>query len=543
MVEPRRIKSIDMPMDTPSNRTYEEEVVFMKKLYSESPKKLCRYTVYKIFHYIRIIHEISLLVFSVDFIENIKSDWPAVDGKIYKIFSHRKELKSMPSKDDIIPPAEVIAKKIQKLQDEINQETAGKDGIAQATFLTQKAIEDDMFYQAVEKMNAESDNSEIAWLSKVPIKRPTDGSMKNEKFEEYIKFKQLLQAEFGKNNIYSTKMENKKKINRMIDHTNMVFQQINPGMPKALSAVVTAPNYTFDAAYKKYSMQPTPKIRINSELADDRSNKQIMTDDMRSASVSRRDNNMRLNLDSILEKQQTLMTNALSSSRNRPAKQNSGLSFLHKKSRSLIPENLRYLEDSITNTGRSIQHSDKQSAVKKQSFLPILAISYQKRSQSMSYDGVRPTELVDAIQQQIRVARDRHSKTLQRKQHIIMSMKLSQGKPQKNEEQVNVNGIAKNTKFKVGELKMADKLECMKECGLDPGFWSWEANLPETTGKSSTMAVMPGNSGTRQLLRTRPERSDVGLRFDNTATRLRRTGHSDIIRKKSDKGYIMQFIM
>ena len=68
MVEPRRIKSIDMPMDTPSNRTYEEEVVFMKKLYSESPKKLCRYTVYKIFHYIRIIHEISLLVFSVDFI-------------------------------------------------------------------------------------------------------------------------------------------------------------------------------------------------------------------------------------------------------------------------------------------------------------------------------------------------------------------------------------------------------------------------------------------------------------------------------------------
>lgn len=545
MVEPRRIKSIDMPADTPSNRSYEQELVYMRRLFGESPKKLCRYQVYKMFHYIRIFHEISLLVFSVDFIENSNSDWPAVDAKIFTVFSHRKELSSMPSKEDVIPPAEVIAKKLQAMQDEINQEIATKDGIAQVTFLTQKATEDAEFYKAVDKMAAEADSTDVPWLSKVPMKRPPDSSMKNEKFKEYVKFKQLLQKEFGEDNIYSAKMENKKKMSRMVDHTNKVFQQINPGMPKTLSAVVTAPNYTFDSAYKKYMLLPSKKIHASMEIGDDKSKSPFLTEDMRSMSGTRQQQQMKINLDSILEKQQSLMSQAISSSRHSPAKQASGLSFLNKKSRSMVPDNIQHVEDSVTNTGRSyFQASDLRSEVKQRAFLPMLALSHHKRSKSVSTDVVRKDEMVNALQQQIEVARERHRKGIQRRQHIIMSMKLSQSVPQKPEEDITtVKGLARDTKFEVGELKLADKLSCMKECNLDPDFWSWQPNLPETTGKPHMGSNNLGNTQARQMLRTRPNRNDIGLRLDKTNTRLKRTGQSDMKWRSNDKGYLMEFIM
>lgn len=153
--EPNRIKDVYMPNSAPSYRSVDDEIKYMRGLFEESPLKLCRYMAYKIFHFIRAFHEISLLVFTMDFMENERGDWVAIDAKIFTVFTHRKELSKMPAKDDIIVTAETYLHRIQKMQDEINEKMAQESAAQQVAFLTQKALEDEDFNNKVLRSDAD----------------------------------------------------------------------------------------------------------------------------------------------------------------------------------------------------------------------------------------------------------------------------------------------------------------------------------------------------------------------------------------------------
>lgn len=533
--EPNRLKDVYLPSNAPSYRSSEEEIIFMRNLFEENPQKLCRYMAYKIFNFIRLFHEISLLVFIMDFMENDAGDWVAIDAKIFKIFTHRKELTRMPSKDDVIIPAERILERIQMLQEEINQKIEKENNVAQVTFLTQKAIEDEDFIKKVHL--AEKDKPEdIVWLTEKPYKPLPPGFMQNAKFKEYIEFKQKLQAEFGGKSGYTSKTQRRYNLNKKLEQNNMVFTQLNPNMKKKLSDIVVEEGYEFDKMYNKYVVQAT--VPLKKTLISDKSTESpkqtfsiFKSDDERLTSRTNKDM-YTLKLDALLRQQSTEMScNAERSSR---SKNSSVLSFLNRKAKSMIQDQILTAEDSVTQTMGSQLPTDR-IPVKEKGYLPILGVAH-RRSASTRAEPLTKEAVVSALQEQIEIARNRHKSTRQRRDHIIMSMQLSHDHSAVEQKKKTVG-----TKLSVNKQMLEDKLETMQECQLNSNFWSWQPNMPELS--CVTNAVPPSKQSTdRQMQKTISEQSKgpLGLKLLTTNTRLKRTDMSEVSKKQ---GYLLRFDM
>ena len=497
----------------------------MRNLFEESPQKLCRYSAYKIFNFIRLFHDISLLVFMMEFIENEKGDWIATDARIYKIFTHRKELSYMPSKGDLIIPSGNIVERIQQLQSEINADLKTKQAKEQAVFLTQKAIEDEDFIKKVHLADKDKDE-DILWLTSKPYKEMPHESMQNAKFKEYIKFKKQLQAEFGESSGYTSKSDRRYKLNRQLEHINIVFQQLNPNMRKKLSEVVAEEDYEFDKAYKKYMMTPIPeKTEFGSKVLESNQTTTFLKTEDGRFSLSSNKNPYHLKLDSLLKKQKTeVMASPQRSSR---SKNSSAFSFLNRKAKSIEQDQVLTAEESITNTYTSQLVTDR-IPLKEKGYLPLLGIAHT-RSTSLHQEPFTKQAVVDALEEQIGVAHSRNRSTRMRRDHIIMSMQLSHNYST-SERQRRLIG----TKLSVDKGTMDKKIESMQECQLDTNFWNWLPNMPELSCVSNAVPNKPAPD--RQILRSTKGEKDVGLRLKNTNTRLQRTGVSQF----GKQGYLLK---
>lgn len=91
MMEPRRILE---PILGKSFGTYVsplEEKIFIDNMMAEDKLKVCRYYAYKLFHFIKLLHGVSLLVFVVEFIENERKELVIWDLQIVSIFKDPKQ--------------------------------------------------------------------------------------------------------------------------------------------------------------------------------------------------------------------------------------------------------------------------------------------------------------------------------------------------------------------------------------------------------------------------------------------------------------------
>lgn len=353
--------------------------------------------------------------------------------------------------------------------------------------------------------------------------------MQNAKFKEYINFKKQLQDKFGGKVGYISKAERKDKLNRQLEHYNMVFQQLNPNMKKKLSNIVIEDNYQFDRAYQMYVVQP-PKSDNSPPVTDRTTDLKKQTASIFKVSVSNeelpelsnRKNVNHLKLDSLLKKQATeLSANRGKTSR---SKNSSYDSFLLRKTKSMIADQMMNPEDSlVTQTGGGILMSDRL-LVNEKGYLPLLGVAHQ-RSASTRHQSLTNKVVVNALQEQIEVARNRHRSKRQHQDNIIKSMQLSLDRPTQDQR------FTLGTKLTVKKGMLEEKLEIMAECQLDSHHWQWKPKKSELS--CVVNAVPPKASPDRQILRSKADKPELGsgLKLKTPGSRLERIGFSAVERQ------------
>lgn len=94
-LEPLLLEKMEIPKAKKNYINPENEKQFMRLLYSSTcinkEELICRYISFKIYHFLRLLHDIELEVFTLYFGKNLTGDLILKDAKIYDL-----NLKSVP---------------------------------------------------------------------------------------------------------------------------------------------------------------------------------------------------------------------------------------------------------------------------------------------------------------------------------------------------------------------------------------------------------------------------------------------------------------
>ena len=256
---------------TSSYKSAEDEVRFMRELLTrEAPEVCCKYVMYKIFHFLLLIHQISLTCFTCDFIQNEAGSFALYGATIYDLETRRTEIESLPNREDVILPTDDLVKKMKEEQLLYAEKLAVQDPPENAKRITREEKENQEFLRRLEVIMMQNKTSDPKsgqmstlrtaklirnqqyrkFWSVIPELPPKED--RNHKLEIYQELKEDFQRQIKPVQKEIDQSEDTTFQKQLVEQTDKAFMEVNPGFHKKLSELVTSNNYQFRKEYAQF---------------------------------------------------------------------------------------------------------------------------------------------------------------------------------------------------------------------------------------------------------------------------------------------------
>ena len=271
LAEPRRVVECTQFKVSSAYKSTDDEGRFMKELLTKEPPEVCcRYVMYKIYHTLLLLHDVSLFVFGCDFVLNEHGCYALYGVTIYDLHSRRSDIMSLAKPTDIIRPTDELVAEMEKEQAEFAAKQAVQDPDAKIDRERREEMENREFLRRLEVIilqNKTSDpkSEQASTLRKAKILRnqkyrnfwsvippPPAAEDRSHKLEIYQELKDDFQKQIQPLQKEIDQSEDATLHKQIVEQTDKAFMEVNPHFRKKLSELVMVKDYQFRKEYAAF---------------------------------------------------------------------------------------------------------------------------------------------------------------------------------------------------------------------------------------------------------------------------------------------------